>query len=90
MRFQAAIRPLPYNIDRIAYGTEADVELKARAAQSTSDYTLPQNGFTIKNALDLANAKNFWGGRNFDDGEAIGFDSNMPALDVYHDEIQQP
>lgn len=82
MRFQASIRPKPYNINMVAYGTEADVELKARAAQSVSDYVLPQNGFKIKDALDLANAKNFWGGRNFDDGEAIGFDRDMPALDV--------
>lgn len=82
MRFQASIRPKPYEIDLIAYGAEADVELKARAAQSVSNYKLPQNGFEIKSALDVANAKNFWGGRAFEDGEAFGFDSKMPALDV--------
>jgi len=82
MRLQNFILPKPYNIDLIAYGKEANIELKARAGQSTSDYKLPQNGFEIKKALDLANAQNFWGGRAFDDGEAIGVDSNMPALDV--------
>lgn len=82
MRFQAAIRPKPYEIDRIAYGSEADVELKSRSSQSVSDYKLPQNGFTIRSALDLANAKHFWGGMNFDSEEGIGFNSNIPALDV--------
>lgn len=90
IRFQSSIRPKPYNINMIAYGSEADVELKARAGQSVSDYTLPQNGFTVKDTLDLVNAKNFWGGVNFDDGEAIGFDRDMPALDVIMMKFNNP
>jgi hypothetical protein len=90
IRFQSNIRPLPYNINMIAYGSEADVELKARAGQSVSNYTLPQNGFTVKDALDLANAKNFWGGRNFSDGESIGFDRDVPALDVIMMKYKNP
>lgn len=82
MRFQNSILPKPYDIDLIAYGKESNIELKARAGQSTSNYKLPQNGFEIKKALDLANAQHFWGGRIMEDGEAFGFDSNMPALDV--------
>ncbi len=89
MRFRASVRPKPFNINAIAMGSEANIELVSKSAQSTIAYSLPQNGFEI-DSLQMANAQNFWGGIRMEDGELFGFDLQNPALDVLHKKYRNP
>lgn len=90
IRFRGSIRPKPFNINAIAMGSEANIELTSKSAQSTTAYTLPQNGFEIEDSLQMANSQNFWGGIKMDDGELFGFDLQNPALDVLHKKYKNP
>lgn len=87
---EGAARATPYRINWLAYGNRANLELVKKCGLSVEDYIIPQNQFTIDSAVNLMNARHFYGGTNMEDGEIFGGDINNPGLKVVYKKYSNP
>ena len=90
VRIRSKLRPLPYDVDTIAVGDEAQLQVATKGSVLPAKWEFPTNGFTVDNTIQLGGSNIYWGGQVIEDDELFAFSSANPGLEIFYLNYNNP
>ena len=90
VRIRSKLRPLPYSVDTIALGDEAQLQLAQKGSTLPAKWEFPANGFEVEDTIQLGGANCYWGGELMANDELLAFSSANPGMEIYYLNFNNP
>lgn len=77
-------------IDNFIYGDEGITKLAAKSQVESMRYAFQSEGFYVDDVMRISGANHFWGGQDIADEEVLGFNYDIPPMEIFYKKPSNP
>lgn len=71
-------------LDNFIYGDEGITKLAAKSQVDANRNVFQDEGFYVDDVMRISGANHFWGGQDLADSEVLGFNYNLPPMEIFY------